>query len=105
MMQPRFPAQGNKASNLRLKTPVGIEVVAGETPSLTGQFLGETHRVLDCTQAHPPWNQHQKGPICLRVAGEVTDSQLRAEQAALFPLRPLHHNSTIDLDCPALAST
>ena len=62
-MQPRVLVQGNKVSNLRLKTPVGIEVAAVETPNLTGESVGETHRVLECTQAHPPRNQHQKGPI------------------------------------------
>ena len=77
----------------------GLGEVAGETPSLTGEFVGETHRVLEHTQTHPPRNQHQKGPICLWVAKEVTESQLRAEQAALFPLRPLphiqHHNAVM----------
>ena len=68
------------------KTPVGVEAAVGETPSLTGECIGETHRVLEHTQAHPPVNQHQKGPICLWVAGEVTESWLRAEQAALVPL-------------------
>ena len=34
----------------------------GETHSLTGEFLGETHRVLECTQTHPLGKQHQKGP-------------------------------------------
>ena len=68
---------------------MGVEVAAGETPSLTGEFIGETHRVLECTQAHPPRNQHQKGPICLWVAEEVTESHQRAEQVALFPLGPL----------------
>ena len=69
----------------------------GETPSLTGEFAGETHRVLECTQTHPPENQHQKGPICLLEVGEVTESQPRAKQVALFPLRSLphrqHHNT------------
>ena len=45
-----------------LKTPVGVEAAVGETPSLTGEFVGETHRVLECAQAHPPRNQLQKGP-------------------------------------------
>ena len=54
------PTQGNKASNLPLKTPMGVEV-AGETPSLTAESTGETHRVLERTQNHP--NQHQKGPF------------------------------------------
>ena len=42
----------------------------GGTPGLTGEFTGETHRVLECTQTHTPENQHQKGPICLWVAEE-----------------------------------
>ena len=64
----------------------------GETPRLTGEFVGETHRVPECTQTyHPPGNQQQKGPICLWVAGEVTESQLRAERVPLFDLRPLPH--------------
>ena len=32
---------------------MGVEAAAGETLSLTGEFFGETHRVLECTQAHP----------------------------------------------------
>ena len=41
--------------------------------------------VLEHTQAHTPRNQHQKGPICLWVAGEMTESWVRTEQAAWFP--------------------
>ena len=74
-----------------MKTPVGVETAAGETPSLTGELIGETHRVLEHTQTHPPGNQHQKGTICLWVAGEVTENWQRAEQAPLFPLGPLPH--------------
>ena len=68
-----------------------------ETPSLTGEFVGETHRVLECTQTHPLRNQHQKGPICLGVVREVTESWQRAKQVVLFPLGTLphiqHHNA------------
>ena len=67
---------------------MGVAVV-GETPSLTGEFVGETHRVLECTQTHPPRNQHQKGLIYLWE--DVAESQPRAKQVALFPLRPLSH--------------
>ena len=49
----RAPAQGNKASNLCLKTPVGVGAAAGETPRLTGEVVGETHGGLECAQAHP----------------------------------------------------
>ena len=78
---------------------MGLEAAVGETPRLTGEFAGETHRVLECTQTHLPGNQHQKGPLCLWVAGEVTEDQQRAEQEALFPLGPLphiqHHNAAL----------
>ena len=66
-------------------------VVERETPNHTGQFIRENHEILECTQTHPPRNQHQKSPIYLWVAGEVTESWPRAEQVALFPLGPLPH--------------
>ena len=43
--------------------PVGVGAAAGETPSLTGEVVGETHRGLEYAQAHPLGNQHQKGPV------------------------------------------
>ena len=46
-----------------MKTPVGVEAAAEETPSLTGEFIGETHRGLERAQTHPLGKQHQKGPI------------------------------------------
>ena len=79
-----------KPQNLSLKKPVGVDM-AGETPSLTGEFAGETHGVLEHTQTYPPWNQHQKGKNCLWVAEEVTESWQRDKQLALFPLQPLPH--------------
>ena len=36
-------------------------VAAGETPSFTGEPIGEMHGVLECTQTHPPGNHHQEG--------------------------------------------
>ena len=62
-----------------------------ETLSLKGEFVGETHRVLECTQNHPPRNQHKKGMICFWGAEEVTESRQRAEQVALFPHGHLIH--------------
>ena len=99
---PGFQYREIKIQSLWLKTPVGVAAV-GETPRLTGELAGETHRVLERTQTHPPWNQHQKGPICLWVAGEVTKNWQRAEQAALFPLGLLPHSITTQqcgLPCP-----
>ena len=64
-------------------------VVVGELPSLTGGSLGETHRALECTHTHHlRRNQHQKGPIFFWVAGDVTESQHRAEQEALYLFNP-----------------
>ena len=75
-----------------------VEVV-GETPSLTEEFVGEIHRVLEHTQNHPHRNQHQNGPLCLWVAEEVIENWPRAEEAALFLLGPLphiqHHNAAM----------
>ena len=71
-------------------------VAVGEIPSLTEEFIGEAHRVLECTQTHPPSNQHHKEPICLWVVRELTENQPRAKQVASFSLEPLlhinHHN-------------
>ena len=83
---PGFQCGEIKTKSLWLKTLVGVEAAAGETPSLTGEFVGETHRVLERTQAHTPGNQYQKGPICLWVVEEVTENWQIAEQTALFPL-------------------
>ena len=94
-VQPRVSVQGNKASNLLLKTPVGVESAVGETPRLTGELIGEINRVPECTQAHPLGSSTRRA-ICLWVVVQVTENWLRAEQAALFPLGPLphiqHHN-------------
>ena len=64
-------------------------MAAGETPSLTGEFIGKTHRVIERTQAHTLGNFCQEGPICLWVAEKVTESWPRAQQVALFLLGPL----------------
>ena len=50
---PAFKHREIKPQNLSLKTPVGV-AAAGETPSLTEELVGKTHRVLECTQTHPP---------------------------------------------------
>ena len=67
---------------------MGVGAAAGETPSLTGEVIGETHRGLECAQAHPLGNQHQKGPIGLWVAEGVTETWQRVEQVPLLPLGP-----------------
>ena len=42
---------------------MGVGAAAGETHSLTGEVIGETHRGLGRAQAHPFGNQHHRGPI------------------------------------------
>ena len=96
-LQPRVQAWGSKVSKRLVVKTCGGVVAVGKIPSLTGDFIGEIHRVLECIQTHPPRNQHQKGPICLWDVGEVTESHPRAGKAALFPFRALphiyHHNA------------
>ena len=41
-----------KPQTTELKTPVRVVVATGETPSLTGEFVGETHRAQEHTQTH-----------------------------------------------------
>ena len=67
---------------------MGVGAAAGETPSLTGEVVGETHRGLECAQAHPLGNKHQRGPIRLWVAQRVTEIRQRVQQAPLLPHSP-----------------
>ena len=92
--KPGLQGRQNKASEpLAVKICGGCRV--GETASLIGEFVGETHSILETNP--PTQNQHQKGLICLWVAGEVIKSGMRAEQVALFPPQPLlyiqHYNA------------
>ena len=105
-MQPMVPSWEKKTSKpLAGKTCGGF---GGRMNSqLHREFIGETHRVLEHVQIHPPGNQHQKGPIYLWVPGEVTESWLRAQQAALFPLTPSPHTAPqhSNVGCPFLVNT
>ena len=85
---------------------MGVEASAGETPSLTGEFIGETHRGLEHAQAHPLRNQQKRGPILLWVAEEVTEIQQRVDQVPLLPLGPSPTYSVIvQQHYPALVNT
>ena len=83
---------------------MGVGAAAGETPRLTGEIVGETHRGLEHAQAHPLGNQHQRGPISLWVAEGVTEIRWRVEQAPLLPLSPSpyiqHHSAAISVTLP-----
>ena len=64
----RLKAQGFtmgklKTQNVWRQKSGEVEAAAEETPSLTGEFVGETHRGLERAQAYPLGNQHQRGPI------------------------------------------
>ena len=97
-MQLRVSSGGHKASK-----PLAIKSCGGCGGGRTSQPHKKVHwrdpQGPRMYTNHPPGIQHQKSPICLWVAGEVTESWQRAEQAALFPLRPLpqmlRHNSAL----------
>ena len=57
-----------KPQNLWLLKPVGV-VAAGETPNLTGEFIGETHRGLKHAH-HPTWESAPQGPSVIVGSGE-----------------------------------
>ena len=84
---------------------MGVEAAAGDTPSLTGEFVGETHRGLERSQAHPLGKQHQRDPIWLWVAEGVTEIQQRLEQVRLLPLgsSPMYSTTAQQpaLPCPS----
>ena len=65
----------------------------GETPSLTGEFVGETHRVQERTQNHPTKNPHQKGPNCLQVAGEILKTSESQASSIVPSMTPPPHTA------------
>ena len=108
---PGFQHGKRKPQNFWLQTPMGV-VAVGETHKAEGcsywkfscfvYFIDYGPRGLErptgglvCTQIHPLKNQHQECPICLWVAGEVTETWVRVQQAPLFPLWPLPHKTTM----------
>ena len=83
---PGFQRKKLKTQNHSLwKISVGI-VAAGETPSIIGHYIGETHKVQKHAQTHPPTNQYLKGTNRLWEARKVRESVRKAELAALFLL-------------------
>ena len=81
---------------------MGVGAATGETPSLTGEVVGETHRGLERAQAHPLRNQHQRGPIRLWVAEGVAETRWRVERAPLLPLGPSPtYSVTVQRHCAA----
>ena len=59
--------QGSSVGKESLKPLIentrGVGAATGETPSLTGEVVGQTHRGVGRAQAHPLGNQHQRGPV------------------------------------------
>ena len=71
-----------------------VEAAAGETPSLTGEFIAETHRVLEHTQTHLIGKQQQKGPIGLWVVEGMTENQQSGSSTiAPYGIPPPHTES------------
>ena len=52
---------------------MGVEA-AGETPSLTGEFIGETPQGPRMYTNPPTWKSVPEGPALLVIAGEVNES-------------------------------
>ena len=52
---------------------MGVEEVAEETPSLTGEVVGETHRGLEHAQAHPPTQESAPEGPSLIVGSRGSD--------------------------------
>ena len=87
--QARVPPQENKALKPLAEKNLWGVLAAGEIPSLTREFVGETHTVRECTQTYPPGNQHQAQFACreqgkqLKVLGEL--SKLHCSLSGLSP--------------------
>ena len=77
---PGFQDGEIKPQKLWLKKPVGL-VVVGETPSLTGEPIGEINGVSECTQTHPLGNQHLKGQNLL-VGSKGSEGKWTESKAA-----------------------
>ena len=69
---------------------MGVEAV-GETPSLTGEVVGETHGGLEHAQAHPTWEAAQEGPNLIVGSGVKDQNPVESGVGALAPSRPLPH--------------
>ena len=52
---------------------MGVEAAGGETPSLTGEVVGETHRGLGHAQAYPPTRESALEGPNLIVGGGGSD--------------------------------
>ena len=76
----------------------------GETPSLTGKFVGEAHRILEHTQTDPSGNQHLKGhnPLVGSEGSDVKQDEGRA--SLIVPSQTLpdrqHHNTAMWVALP-----
>ena len=78
----------------------GVEP-GGETPTLTGEFIGENHGVLECIQALPP--SAPEGRNSLVGSGE---SELSKRHYSLSDSSPIYSATTQQQGgCPALANT
>ena len=70
---------------------MGVGAAAGETPSLMGEVIGETHRGLECAQAHFTREPAPEGPSLI-VGGGVKDwGPVETGVGAIAPSWPLPH--------------
>ena len=99
--QPHVPV-GNKPQNLWLQKPVGV-VAGGDTPSLTGEIIGETHRVLEHTN-QPTQESAPEGPNFLAGSGgsDKTGRERSKQHWSLLDSSPTYSVTTQQrgLPCP-----
>ena len=71
---------------------MGVEVATGEIPSLTGEFIGETHRGLEHAQAHLPTQESApEGPSLTVGGGGSAWDPAESGAGAIAPSQPLPH--------------
>ena len=66
---------------------------AGETPSLTGEFVGQDPQGPRMYVKPPTWESAPEGPNLLVGSKEVTESQVSVIVPSLTPPQQTYHNT------------
>ena len=94
---PGFQYEEIKPQNLWLKKPVGVEMV-GETPSLTGEFVGETRRDPQSPRTYtklPTWKSAPEGPnLFVGSGGGEASRELTRPRSSLSDPSPIYSATT-----------
>ena len=103
LCNPGFQCREIKPQNLWLKKPIGV-VAAGETPSLTGEFTGKTHRGPRM-YTNPPTQESAPERPNLLVGSGGSDWKLSKWHCSLSDPSPSHKPQRSTTGCPALVNT